>query len=239
VVRLATPGGDALASDLIWGELEQAREKKPVVISMSDICASGGYYIASASDYIFLQPTSVTGSIGVYAGKANLEGFYDKLGLSTAELKRGEHAGMFSLSSPFSVEERNILRKQLSDLYGRFIGLVADSRGLSKDSVDKISQGRVWSGRKALEIGLADEEGSILVAIAKAAQLAGVSNEEYQVLETSSGKLWPTVPQILAQALVSAVGADPPQSLQPAASLLDRAKSATPQLRLPYELSIE
>ncbi|MCK4858181.1 MAG: signal peptide peptidase SppA, partial [candidate division Zixibacteria bacterium] len=239
VVRLDTPGGDAIASDLIWGELVRARKKKPVIVSMSDVCASGGYYIASAADEIFVEPATVTGSIGVFAGKANLAGFYDKLGISTERIKRGKHAGMFSSSSPFSEEERALLRRHIGDLYNNFISIVANGRRLSVDSVDAIAQGRVWSGQRALQLGLADREGSLLAAIAAAAERADLREGEYEIEELPVQSWWPGLGNLLLSG-ISDLFADNFTSLIGDHSLLLFGEdNSLAQYRLPYSLRIE
>jgi protease-4 len=239
VMRLDTPGGDALASDLIWGELVRAREAKPVVVSMSDICASGGYYIASASDRIFLEPTTITGSIGVYAGKVDLSGFNDKLGISTETVKRGKHAGMFSFNSPFSQEERQLLHDQVTYLYRNFVSIVSDNRNLSFDSVDTIARGRVWSGTQALNLGLADEQGSLLDAVAAAAQMARLDEGEYTVTEYVLQEGFPRLPELVSMSLSSLLGDWRVLGVLPEAASISEDGSGTPQYRLPYDLKIK
>lgn len=239
VVRLDTPGGNAAASDLIWGELNRAHQSKPVVVSMSDVCASGGYYIASASDQILVEPTTVTGSIGVFGGKADISGLYHKLGLTTATIKRGRNADFFSLTSPYSDEERAILRRQVSDLYRNFISLVADSRHLSTDSVDAIAQGRVWSGSSALRLGLADREGTLLDAVNSAAELAGLRDDDYQVVEIPMRASWPGVPNLMVMGIASLIGVTSPSGLENGILPLAAGDDGTPQYRLPYDISIK
>jgi protease-4 len=238
VMRLDTPGGDAIASDLIWGELSRAAAAKPVVISVADVCASGGYYVAAAADQIVIEPTSITGSIGVYAGKANLSGLYDKLGLSTGTLRRGEHAGMFSLSSPFSADERLILRRQLNDLYDHFVELVATSRGLASDSVDAIARGRVWSGARAIQLGLADSQGSLLDAINEAANLAQLQAGDYEVVEVTTRGSWFAVPELVSLGLRSLLGGWSAPTAAAELLPLFGFESGAPQYRMPYELRI-
>ncbi len=239
VVRLDTPGGGAAASDLVWGELSRARQRKPVVVSMSDMCTSGGYYIATASDQIVVESTTMTGSIGVFGGKADITGFYHKLGVTTATIKRGRNADFLSLTSPYSDEERAILKRQISDLYRNFTSLVADSRQLSIDSVDAIAQGRVWSGSSALRLGLADREGTLLDAVSSAAELAGLREGDYRVVEIPMRKSWPSVPNLVMMGLAGFVGIGLPGDLDRGLLPLAAGDDKNPQYRLPYDIRIE
>ncbi len=239
VVRLNTPGGDAIASDLIWGELNEARKSKPVIVSMSDVCASGGYYIASASDKIFLQPTTVTGSIGVFAGKANIAGLYSKLGLHTETIKRGKHANMFSMTQPYSDEERDIVRRHVKDMSSRFTTVVSEGRVLSVDSVNAVAQGRTWSGKRALELGLADTVGSILDALELARQKANIPDNDFVVVEMPQRRLIPRLTNLAMLAIARTFGMDdhgPLAGLRNAISATDRTDL---QMRMPYNLTIE
>lgn len=190
VLRMNTPGGDAVAGDVIWAEAMEARKEKPVIVSMSDVCASGGYYVSAAANQILLQPTTITGSIGVYGGKADLSGFLHKLGMNTEVIKRGEHSNITSWNSSFSTEERNILRRSLNDMYQRFVTVVANGRNLSRDSVYSLAAGRTWAGKSALDVGLADSYGSVLEAVELAREEAGIG-EDYQVLEIPERRLFP------------------------------------------------
>lgn len=237
VMRMNTPGGDAIASDLIWGELAEARQAKPVIISMSDVCASGGYYIASASDQIITEPQTVTGSIGVFAGKPTLSGLYDKLGLRTETIKRGEHANFYSMTEPYSVEERSILRRQVNDMYVRFLDVVADGRGLPADSVHAVAQGRAWSGRRAVELGLADTVGSLTDAINLARERAGIRDDYYEVVEWPQRRLAMRLSS-LAYGVMNALTGSHQETL----SALLRPLTVTDarvQMRLPYDLTIQ
>jgi protease IV len=240
VMRLDTPGGDALASDLIWGELMAARQRKPVIVSMSDVCASGGYYVASASDKIFLEPTTVTGSIGVFYGKANLEQFYRKLGMNTETITRGKHANMYSMKSGFSAEERLIVRRQVRDLYDNFLTIVAANRNISKDSVDTIARGRVWSGKSALAIGLADATGGVLEAITEAKIKGGIADSYYQIVELPERRIGLfNLPEMLLSRTARFLGLTNVAQNAALKTLAAEAGLDSPQMRLPYELTIE
>jgi len=182
VFRVNSPGGSALASDVIWREVELLRKEKPIIVSMGDVAASGGYYIAAAADSIFAQPNTITGSIGVFGVIPNMQGLMnDKLGITFDEVKTGKYADFLSnVDRALTADERNILQLEVNRIYDTFLQRVADGRGLSKAQVDSIGQGRVWSGQQALANGLVDRLGSIDDAIAAAARKAGL--EDYRLV---------------------------------------------------------
>jgi protease-4 len=181
VLRINSPGGSGISADLIKRELELARDKKPLVVSMADVAASGGYYIGCAADSVFASPATITGSIGVYYGKINLAGLYEKIGIDKETSTRGAHADMYSMSRPFSEQEREILRQQVHLLYDNFIEVVAKGRRLEHEETEHAAQGRVWTGKAAKDLGLIDEYGGLQRAIASAAQLAGIDRNNYEV----------------------------------------------------------
>lgn len=178
VVRVDSPGGSGTASDVIWREMRLARQSKPVVISMGDLAASGGYYIAAGTDTIVAQPGTITGSIGVFGGKFALKGFYDKIGVTKEILLRGRHAAIFSEYRPWSDEERARIRSLMAAFYDDFVGKVADARKKPRRQVDEIAQGRVWTGADARERGLVDELGGMDVALALAKKKAGIPRDQ-------------------------------------------------------------
>lgn len=181
VLRVNSPGGSALASDMMWREVEVMKASgKPVVVSMANYAASGGYYIAAPSDWIVAQPMTLTGSIGVFGGKLAMGGAFGKLGMTEHQFKRGELSDMLSLTQPFSEAGREVFRSYLEDFYQTFLGRVAEGRGKTTEEVHTVAQGRVWTGEQALANGLVDELGGLDVALAKAAELAEV--EDYGVL---------------------------------------------------------
>jgi protease-4 len=165
IVRVDSPGGDAVASDEILQSLKELARKKPVVISMSDVAASGGYYISMTGDPVVAYPGTITGSIGVIYGKVNLKGLYDKLGISTDTLKRGRFADIDSETQPLSPEARKKLRESIESIYNGFLKRVADGRRTTADKIEPLAQGRVWLGNDALRIHLVDELGGIDRAI--------------------------------------------------------------------------
>lgn len=175
VVRVNSPGGSGLASDMMWREVLLTQEAgKPVVISMGDYAASGGYYISAPADWVVAQPSTITGSIGVFGGKMNLSGMYEKVGMTSHSWKRGEESDMFSGDSGFSENGRAAYRRFLSDFYEVFLAKVGEGRDMERDAVHAVAQGRVWTGRQALEHGLVDEIGGLDVALRKAEELAGL-----------------------------------------------------------------
>lgn len=182
VLRLDSPGGDAVASDLLYRAVELTRKQKPVVVSMADVAASGGYYLASAADAILAEAGSVTGSIGVVGGKLNFEGLYRRLGVGRDGVESGARAGLFSEARGFTPDERLAVRDQMESLYDVFLERVAAGRSLSRDAVERVAGGRIWSGRQALEAGLVDALGGPLEAIDEALVRAGIApGERYQV----------------------------------------------------------
>ena len=177
VMRVNSPGGSAVASEVIRREVELAAKEKPVIVSMGSYAASGGYWISSTADYIFADPNTLTGSIGVFGTFPNLKGFLnDKVGLTFDEVKTNENADFGSLYKPLTPYQMTMMQKNVTDTYDEFITLVSETRGLRKTFVDSIGQGRVWSGTDAIAIGLVDELGGIDKAIAYAADKAGLTS---------------------------------------------------------------
>ncbi|MGD9762562.1 MAG: signal peptide peptidase SppA [Candidatus Binatia bacterium] len=177
VLRIASPGGSALASDLIWREVERTRAAKPVVVSCGDVAASGGYYIAIAGHPVFAEAGSITGSIGVLAGKATLRGLYNRLGVRKQLVGRGDNAGLFSDYVPLNEHGRDRLRRQAEAFYSDFIDKVARARGLSAEAVHESAQGRIWTGRQAHARGLVDALGGLEDAIDAAKLAVGLAPE--------------------------------------------------------------
>ena len=186
ILRIDSGGGSGLASDVIWREVKkttEGKDRKPFIVSMSDVAGSGGYYIACAADIILADEGTITGSIGVISGKFNLKNLYDKIGLRFETIERGKHAAMFSSSKPFSEEERELIKNDIREFYEDFIGKVAEGRGLSKAKVDSIGRGRIWTGNQAKDIGLIDEIGGLREAVKIAKQKAGLSEDTEVAIE--------------------------------------------------------
>lgn len=178
ILRIDSPGGSATASEAIWQAIKKATEQKPVIASISDYGASGGYYIAMAADTMLVTPNSMVGSIGIYAGKFNLSGLYDKLDLRNETIKAGKNAALFSMMQPWTKSERAIMQKLIGDFYQDFVQKTADARGLSFEQVDDLAQGHVWSGKEAAERGLFDGTGYFYSAVEAATQMAGIDSSE-------------------------------------------------------------
>tara|TARA_B100001123_G_scaffold83999_1_gene96175 strand:- start:19299 stop:21050 length:1752 start_codon:yes stop_codon:yes gene_type:complete len=177
IVRIDSPGGAAVASDIIWRELALAREAKPVIASMSDLAASGGYYIAAPADVVVAQPGTLTGSIGVVAGKFVIGGTLDKLGINVESVTNGRSAAFNSVFLPFSEDLRVRLQQQIDATYETFLLRVAEGREMSRDDVHAVAQGRVWTGRQARENGLVDELGGFRRAVEIAKDRAGIATD--------------------------------------------------------------
>ena len=175
VLRIDSPGGSAVASDVIWREVGLVRESgKPIVASMSDLGASGGYYIAMSADAIVAQPATLTGSIGVVFGKFTTGGTYEKLGVGIEPVSEGRFAEIYSPVTRFSDAERAKAQEHVDAVYEQFVAKAAEGRGTTRDALHEVAQGRVWTGRQALEHGLIDEVGGLGRAIALAKEKAGI-----------------------------------------------------------------
>ena len=186
VLRIDSPGGSSVGSDVIWREVALAAKDKPVVVSMSDLAGSGGYWIAMPATRIVAQPQTLTGSIGVLAGKFSVDGLLAKLGVTAEKVVFGERADAFSPFRPFTAEERRILKDEILWTYERFLDKAAEGRGMTRDRVDAVGRGRIWTGRQAKELGLVDELGGLTMALGIAKKEAGIDAGEEVRLD-----VWP------------------------------------------------
>jgi protease-4 len=190
VLRVNSPGGSALASDIIWREVLLAKGEKPVVVSMGNLAASGGYYIAAAADSIFAAPNTLTGSIGVFGMIPNFESFFkNKTGITFDRVTTGKYADLLNTNRPMTADEEAIVQQMINRIYEDFIKVVADGRGLSTDSVHAMAQGRVYTGAQALEIGLVDKLGDLEDAIACAARMAKLKDYRLKNLPEQKDQL--------------------------------------------------
>ena len=181
VLRINSPGGSASASDAMWRAVALTSDEKPVIVSMGDVAASGGYWIATAADTIVAAPQTITGSIGAFGVLFNIGGMLDsKLGITTDQVRTSAYADMFSGMRPLAPQERALLEQALGATYQQFLQKVADSRKLDVAAVDEVGQGRVWSGKQALDIGLVDVLGDLDTAIMIAADKAGLEEGTYR-----------------------------------------------------------
>jgi protease-4 len=242
VLRIDSPGGSATASDLIYRAIVRLRERKPVVASLGNLAASGGYYVAMGADWIVAEPTSLTGSIGVYAGKLELSGLYEKLGISHEELLRGENAGAWSELHPFTEAQRADLSRRLAAFYERFVRKVALERELDFPAAEAVARGRIWSGLRASQCGLVDSLGSLPDAIARALELAGLAASARPGLESYQPE-----PSWLDRVLVGALRDAAQSSARPrvvdqALGLLrsaERTFDGSTQFHLPLRIRIQ
>lgn len=186
VLRVNSPGGSAFASEQIWKAVSELKKEKPVIVSMGDYAASGGYYISCVADSIVAEPTTLTGSIGIFGMFPNTKGLTDKVGLSFDVAKTNKYSDMGVTTRPMSDGEKAMLQSYIEQGYDLFVTRCADGRGMKKEEIEKIAQGRVWSGTMAKEIGLVDEIGGIDKALEIAAKKAGV--EEYTLKEYPEAK---------------------------------------------------
>ncbi len=183
VLRVESPGGDSLASDLIWRSVRRLAAAKPVVASLGEVAASGGYYVACAADAILAESATLTGSIGVVGGRLDPKGLYRRLGVAREGVERGARAGLLSAARPLVPAERAALRADLRAVYELFLERVAEGRRTTREAVHAVARGRVWSGRRALAEGLVDALGGPLEALAEARRRSGIAEGERVRLE--------------------------------------------------------
>jgi protease-4 len=186
VLRVDSPGGSSVGSDVIGREVALARKAKPVIVSMSDVAGSGGYWIAMSATKIVAQPQTLTGSIGVLAGKFSLDGLLAKLGITSERLVFGEKADIFSPFRPFTADERKVLKEEILWTYEQFLTGAAAGRSLTRDEVDAVGRGRIWTGRQARDLKLVDELGGLTMALGMAKKEAGIDADEEVRLD-----VWP------------------------------------------------
>jgi protease-4 len=251
VLRVDSPGGSGLASDIIWHAVEAANQKKPVVVSMSDVAASGGYYISASASKIVAQPSTITGSIGVVAGKPVLRGFYDWLGISNEYVLRGKTAGMFRETEKFSDEERAKFEDWIKNTYyNDFVPKVAKGRKKDPQFVDSVGQGRVWTGAQAKDRSLVDEFGGLDRALEVAKQLAnipankGVERVIFPYPQTFlqqllSGSNENTNTEAEKQRLVYASLPEDARRALRYMALMDRMKHGESMLLMPFDLRVK
>jgi protease-4 len=238
VFRVNSPGGSANASEFIARELEITKAKKPVVISMGDLAASGGYWIATPGDKIFAHHTTLTGSIGVFGMIPNIEkAMKDKLGITFDAVTTNEHSDFPSVTRPLKQSEKDYLLKSVEFIYSKFTGKVAKSRNLSVEKVDSIGQGRVWSGVNAFDIGLIDYFGGMKEAIREAAKLADIS--DYSILELP--KEMSTLEMLMKtfETKVKSSDNELVRSLKHYEYLINSIKNFGIVAKLPYKIEIE
>ena len=186
VLRVNSPGGSAFTSEQIWKQVLELKKVKPIVVSMGDVAASGGYYISCAANKIVAEPNTLTGSIGIFGMFPNMTGLFNKVALTTDVVKTNTYADLGDVSRPMREDEKALIQSRIESGYDTFITRCADGRGMTKAAIDSIGQGRVWTGEQAIEKGLVDELGGIEKAIAVAAKLANL--KDYKLVEVSGSK---------------------------------------------------
>ncbi len=240
VLRVNSPGGSAYASEQIWYAINELRKEKPVIVSMSDYAASGGYYISCNADTIVAEPTTLTGSIGIFGLVPNVKGLTDKLGLDFDVVKTNEYADFGMMGRPLNAGEKAMMQMNVNQGYDLFLTRCAEGRGIEKEELDKIAQGRVWTGSKAKELGLVDELGGIDRALEIAIAKAGIdaytvmSYPEKPGLFDSFTNFRPDN-YIRSLLLKSCVG----EWYKPISNLKELNQCSRIQARLPFELNIE
>lgn len=208
IIRIDSPGGDALASDLMWREIRLLAESKPVIASMSDVAASGGYYMAMAADTIVAENLTLTGSIGVVTGKFSLGKLYEKIGFNKEIISRGKYAELLAADQrPLRLDEAELFAKSAQNAYEQFRDKAAFSRSMPVDKMEEVAQGRVWTGQDAASRGLVDAIGGFSRAVAIAKQKANIPQDR-QVMLVELSRPSPTLPEILSGIGSSVVGAE-------------------------------
>lgn len=242
VLRINSPGGSALASELIAREIFATRGVKPVLCSMSDVAASGGYFVAAGCEQIFAEPMTITGSIGIFTGKFDISGLAAKLGVTAYTTARGKRADAESMFRPYTDDERAAVMKQLAYMYSRFVGAVAEGRGMTKEAVDNVGRGHVWTGEQAKPIKLVDTFGGLGDAIDEAKRRMHLpQSEKVQLVEM------PAPPQSFVSALTGLVSPGTQSALQLplVKEILDSlpvsilVAPTAPQARLPFNVHWE
>lgn len=239
VLRVNSPGGDALASDVIWRELRLSDEEIPIIASMGDVAASGGYYIASAARYIFAEPTTITGSIGVFGLMFNTEKFFkNKVGISFDRAVTNPHADMGSFTRPITPTETKVIQSEVERIYKRFLDVIQESRGYEeRKDLEEIAEGRVWSGIRARELGLVDELGGLDQAIAKAAEYANVKDYTIEVFPSDVETLRMIFERFAEDVTIRVFG-ERVKEVKAISRILDERKPVI-RARLPFDLTIK
>ena len=243
VLRVNSPGGSALASDVIWRETVLAKEVKPFVVSMGDVAASGGYYIACAADKIIAMPNTITGSIGVFGVIPNMQKFFNnKLGITFDGVKTNSYADMMTVSRPLRDGELEIIEETVTEIYDDFITKVAEGRGLSPLKIEEVAKGRVWTGTDALENGLVDQLGGLNDAIEEARILAELEDFEVKNYPEEKDPFEELMKEITGQSKMWAAGiflGDDARMLSRYQQVQKATKLEGIQMLMPYHLEIK
>lgn len=239
VLRVNSPGGNATASDQIWRELHLASKAKPVVISMGNYAASGGYWISTPGTKIIASPTTITGSIGVFGLLPNTGRLLDqKLGISTESVKTNKNSDFPSIFRPMSTYEKQVMQMNVDKVYSDFLEKVSSGRNMNRESVDSIGQGRVWSGENALGLGLVDEKGGLNAAIESAASLAGVSTYSVKELPVVQDPYMKLISQLSGDVKTRILRNELGESLRIIDAIREISNLSGVQARMPYFIEI-
>jgi protease-4 len=240
VLRVNSPGGSSLASDVIWREVYMTKKVKPIIVSMGDLAASGGYYISCAADSIIAEPNTITGSIGIFAIIPNFQKLLnDKLGITFDGAKTGKYADLGDVTRPLSPEERAILQNSVNRGYDEFTKAVADGRHKTQAYINSIGQGRVWTGEQAIKIGLVDRLGNLNDAIKSAARKAGIKNYEVDAYPEQKGLFSKMGNNLSEEMHTRAVKSELGENYVYYEQLKNLTKMLrTPQMRMPYDVVI-
>ena len=239
VLRVNSPGGSALASDVIWREVTLAKKEKPVVVSMGDLAASGGYYISCAASKIIANPNTITGSIGVFGLIPNFQkALQSKLGITFDKVSTNKHADFISVYRPMTGEETNIMQQDIERIYSTFIGRVAEGRKLAVSTVDEMGQGRVWSGTDAKRLKLIDDFGGLNKAVEEAAKLAKISKYSIRTLPKIKDPFVKLMEQLSGDYQDTRLHAELGSYFTYFTFLRKMATADKFQARMPYELSV-
>ncbi len=237
VYRINSPGGMAMAGEQIHHNVQKASQQKPLTISMSNVAASGGYYISTPGQRLFANPGTITGSIGIYGGKADLSRLYENIDLGKELYTRGKYAGMLSTTRPFTEFERDKYFSHLMAFYKHFLTLVVENRGLNTDSIDALSQGRVWTGQEALANGLIDELGGVKQALDYTAAVLGIKDYRVEIYPKKRPFILLPKKGIIGSIFSIFSGDDNP--LEKTVSSLTKIDDGEIYTRMPYDIDIE
>jgi protease-4 len=239
VLRINSPGGSSLASDIIWRELDLASKVKPLIVSMGSVAASGGYYIATPADTILADPTTITGSIGVFGMLFNAQEFFkNKLGVTTDVAKTNKHADLATIFRPLTPDEKLFIQAEVENVYDAFITRVANGRKLSKAKVDSIGQGRVWCAQDALRLGLVNMIGGLDKAIEIAAKKSHLTNYQLEELPKSETPLSELLGEFSSKIRTNIIKSELGEEQAIYFNIKKLLNQQGVQVRMPYELSI-
>ena len=240
VLRVNSPGGSAFASEQIWHAVKELKTKKPVIVSMGDYAASGGYYISCVADTIVAEPTTLTGSIGIFGMMPNAKELSEKIGLTYDVVKTNKFADFGNIMRPFNEDEKTLMQMMITQGYDTFVSRCAEGRNMTKEAIEKVAEGRVWTGEAAKELGLVDELGGIDTALEIAVKKAGIEGYtvvSYPAKQDFLSSLLDTKPTnyVEAQILKSKLGED----YQQFGMLKNLTERSMIQARIPFELNIK